>query len=201
LVLGNINFGANPVRVGLIQALGPSMRRSALFVGLILTTGNSLACFLPPVDQSVSVDALIARTNNIVLAKVVRAEATEKDKVTYSFRVIKHIRGASEVDFDIDGSPAIWDGDQQNFDHHHSPTFWQDNRGRTPTDSDCKIHPGFAVGGTYLVFRDAPRHRKSYELIIRTEGDDETKDKWLQYVEDKAGPNNSFKPSPHQGGA
>jgi hypothetical protein len=41
---------------------------------------------------------------------------------------------------------------------------------------DCRIHPNFEEGRTYLVFLDEPYHPKSFERIASDS------DKWLQAV-------------------
>ena len=149
----------------------------------------AFACFVAPSEQRTSPDDLIDRTKEIVLAKVIAAE-TQSDSygVTYTFQAVRYLKGQGGDRFQISGYPSIWEGDNQRFDDHKDTVFWSNNRGRSPNDTDCEIHPTFSVGGTYLVFLDQPYHVKSFELIIRTHGDDDTRDKWLQYVESHTGP-------------
>jgi hypothetical protein len=163
------------------------VRPVTALLALALASGPAAACYSAPAEQVVPADALIARTPRIVLAKVVRAETGPGDRydVTYSFRVQRWLRGQGADTFEIVGHPAIWEGDTTTFDHHADPAFWEDNEGRASHDTDCEIHPSFVVGGTYLVFLDAPYHNKGFEQVIRTHGDADTKDEWLQYVEDK----------------
>ncbi len=68
----------------------------------------------------------------------------------------------------------------EHFEHHSIAGARLDN------EQDCEIHPSFAVGQTYLMFIDKPYHRKSFELIMRTNGNSLTQDKWLQYVKKAA---------------
>jgi hypothetical protein len=158
------------------------MKIVALLFGALLVS-DGLACVLPPPEQYVPSKELIKRTRHIVLAEVTKAEVVGDDEVLYTFKRIEVLSGAVADTFQFRGRPAIWGGDTDNFDHHFDPSFWKNNRGRTPNYEDCLIHPGFSVGGTYLLFIDKPYHVKSFELIIRIYGDNSTKDKWLQYVQ------------------
>ena len=144
------------------------------------------ACFAPPAQQLVPPDELIARTQNIVLAKVVEAEVQgDAYEVTYTFKTIRSLKGSASETFQIAGYPAIWEGANENFNHHSDEEFWSKSSGRLSSDTDCEIHPEFSVGGTYLVFLDKPYHRKSFEIIVRTGGKADMRDKWLQYVESR----------------
>jgi hypothetical protein len=160
-------------------------------VGTILLAFSfpAFACFVAPSEQHTSPGDLIERTKEIALAKVVAAETQlDGDDVTYTFQTVRHLKGQGPDRFQISGYPSIWVGDTQRFDDHMDNDFWSNNRGRSATDTDCEIHPTFSVGGTYLVFLDQPYHVKSFELIISAHGDDDTRDKWLQYVESYTGP-------------
>jgi hypothetical protein len=153
---------------------------------LFLSPFSVFACFAPPAQQLVPPDELIARTQNIVLAKAIKGEATEDAyNVSYTFRTIKVLKGNALDTFEIMGRPAIFDGWNDNFDHHFGEDFWSASAGRLSNEPDCKIHPMFSVGGTYLMFLDQPYHRKSFEIILRTEGKADVRDKWLQYVESR----------------
>jgi hypothetical protein len=144
------------------------------------------ACYAPPAQQLVPPDELIARTQNIVLARAIRGEAKEDDyEVSYTFRTIKILKGSALDTFEIMGRPAIFEGWNENFDHHFHKDFWSVSAGRLSNEPDCRIHPVFSVGGTYLMFLDQPYHRKSFEIILRPEGEADIRDKWLQYVESR----------------
>ena len=158
------------------------MRGASLFFAILLGR-EALACASPPAEQSVAPEALIARSRNIVLADVIKAELQADYKVLYTFREVTRLRGESVSTFTLVGRPAIWGGATETFDNHSKEVFWSAGRGRTPNEEDCEIHPDFAVGGTYLLFLDKPYHVKGFELIIRTHGDASKKDKWLQFVE------------------
>jgi hypothetical protein len=158
------------------------MKLAGVLISFVFVT-DCLACYVPPPEQHVPPKELMARTQNIVLAQVTSAELVRDYEVLYTFKRITNLSGATKDTFQLLGYPAIWEGENSNFNHHFDPAFWSDTRGRTPNDTDCQIHPSFSVGGTYLLFLDKPYHVKSFEIIIRTNGDKSTKDKWLQYVE------------------
>ena len=161
-----------------------------LAVGLMFSIlfSNCFACEVPPSEQRTPPDELIARTKNIALAKVVKAEISGGNEVLYTFETIKQLAGKTKEHFQILGYPAIWEGDNRGFNNHFDKDFWSEPGGRVSNDTDCQIHPTFSVGGTYLLFLDQPYHAKSFEIIIRTHGDATIRDKWLQYVERRTGP-------------
>ncbi len=164
------------------------MKRSLLAL-LLAYSFPALGCYVPPAEQYTPPDNLIERSDNIVLAKVVEAITDrESFEVIYTLETIKTIKGGTSGQFQITGHPAIWEGANRNFNHHAEPQFWSERGGRSQNGTDCKIHPVFSVGATYLVFPDQPYHVKSFEIIIRTGGDLEKRDKWLQYVETRTGP-------------
>ena len=165
--------------------------RTLIVLALAGCATAAVACYTPPAEQRVSPGDLIARTKNIVLAEVTKAELIRGREVLYTFRRIRTLAGRPEEAFVLAGNAAIWEGNSRTFNHHTDSAFWE-GQGRTPNDSDCKIHPSFAVGGTYLLFLDEPYHVKGFELIMRTGGDKETKDKWLQFVESSLEPNKSL---------
>ena len=160
----------------------------ALGVILFSVAAPSFACWIAPPERLVSPQELIARTERIALAKVVRAEVFQDDDVLYTFKTIRALKGRPSGEFQIRGEPLIYEGQSRRFDDHMDQTFWAKLGGRFTIHPDCKIHPAFSVGGTYLVFLDQPYHVKSFEIIIRTSGDPAKRDKWLQYVESRTGP-------------
>jgi hypothetical protein len=164
--------------------------KAALATLLSVLSFPALGCFAPPAEQITAPDELIQRTENIVLAGVIEAKSPLGTyEVTYTFQTVRALKGDVPGEFQITGYPAMWEGSNRNFDHHNDEAFWSSGLGRSPNDTDCVIHPTFAVGGTYLVFLGQPYHAKSFEAIIRTHGDSEKRDKWLQYVEARTGPN------------
>jgi hypothetical protein len=158
-----------------------------IFLILVLFSNSSISCDEQPASQVASPDELISRTSQIVLAKAVSALANQNNEVTYRFITIKVLKGKAVEKFEILGHPLL-EGDLHNFDHHNSEEFWKEYGGRVSGHTDCEIHPGFSVGGTYLIFLSKPYHIKSFENIFRANGNNKTKDKWLFYVEEKLKP-------------
>ena len=153
------------------------------FVAAVLKSSAS-ACFSTPAEQIVSPEALVARTKQIVLARVVKAEADFKTSdVTYSFVVDQTVKGENPKIFTIVGASLFYPEDLTTFDYHRSERFWKQDAGRCQHDTDCVIHPAFAVGDTYLIFVDGPYHRKSFERIVMLGKEADTRDKWLVWVE------------------
>lgn len=137
---------------------------------------------MPRTEQFVANDKLISRTQNIILAQVVKAELKDDDRVLYTFKTVRRLKGQTSDTFALEGS-NLSVGDLADFNSHFAPQFWMQARGRTSSFEDCEIHPAFSVRSIYLVFQDKPYHIRSFELITRSEGDHKTKDKCLQYVE------------------
>ena len=162
-----------------------------LALGILLTAfaAPALACSVPPREQYTAPDELIARTETIALAKVIRAETLPDGfSVLYTFETVEQLKGKANPQFQISGWPAIWEGENRRFNDHHDESFWSNPAGRVGNAPDCEIHPTFSVGGTYLIFLNQPYHVKSFEIVIRTHGDPNSRDKWLQYVESRTGP-------------
>ena len=163
--------------------------RIAVIVLFSTLASTGFACEVPPREQYVAPDELISRTETIALAKVLRAEVTENGfEVLYSVQTTKALKGAPLEQFQVLGYPSIWEGENRRFNDHFDATFWTNSGGRLANDTDCRIHPTFSVGGTYLVFLDQPYHVKSFEIITRSQGSADERDKWLQYVESRTGP-------------
>ncbi|WP_411825376.1 hypothetical protein [Luteolibacter sp. AS25] len=130
-------------------------------------------------------EELVERSTTIVLARVVKAELSdETGEVIYTFSTMRALKGKPAASFTLTGDAMMWEGELQDFDFHQDAKFWEDNSGRMHHDTDCLIHPTFTVGTSYLIFPDAPYHRKSFELIIRTHGEKDVRDKWLSWVEE-----------------
>ncbi|MGY0559104.1 MULTISPECIES: hypothetical protein [unclassified Lysobacter] len=163
--------------------------KSQIALVLLLASQRSLACLVTPPPQHTPPDELIARTENIALAKVVREDAASNGwDILYTFETIKQLKGEHRKAFQILGDSAIWEASNHRFNDHFDENFWNDYNGRESHDTSCRIRPGFAVGGTYLIFLDKPYHSKSFEMILVREGPVDKKDKWLQYVEQRTWP-------------
>ena len=149
-------------------------------------TGPASACFVGPKHLSATPGQLVDRTPNIALATVIRAEVSGQE-VVYTFQTLKTIKGEPRREFQLRGEPSLYPAQSDDFERHGKKEFWSYNTmGRLTMDTDCKVHPSFSVGGTYLAFLDLPFHSKSFELIHVTTGDQQ--DKWLKYVLNRAGP-------------
>ncbi len=154
------------------------------FIVKYLLISPCLACFTTPPEQVVSPSDLVKRSNTIVLAKATEARLDlESGLVTYSFILIKKIKGSPPVELKISGGAMEEEKNLSTFENHKDETFWTSEGGRSRHDEDCKIHPAFSVGSTYLLFLDQPFHRKSFERIIHHEGDEI--DKWLAWVKEE----------------
>lgn len=162
--------------------------KGLLLLPLFLYASSGSACEVPPAEQHSPPEELIGRAKNVVLAQAIKAELSGPGEVLYTLQNTRSLTGSIPHTFEIVGSPAIWEGSNRNFANHFQIEFWLNQSGRVSYDSDCQVHPSFNVGGTYLISMDKPYHRKSFELIIRSGGRPETRDKWLQYVESRTGP-------------
>ncbi len=172
---------------------------------LIFLSFEAQACSFASPERRAPVNDLIRRTNNIVLARVIKAEYNEPKKlnvgseeekeealtdllhghykpIKYTFEVIDLIKGKSHKFFIMNTNYSFNDSD---FNLHKDEQFWKDEGGAMgPCAHDER---GFDVGYVYLMFLDKPYHRKSFELIRNYKSDDapNSKDKWLSYVEAK----------------
>ena len=176
-------FGST-TRLGLTWVLGPNMK---LPVGLLLLLMASPAysCFIAPEHLAATPDELISRTETISLATVVRAEASGND-IVYTLRTVQPVKGSPESEFRITGEALLYPMQSENFNNHTDQAFWSSRIGRVTMHPDCKVHPSFSVGATYLAFLDQPYHTKSFEIINVVRG--ERQDRWLKYVLDRVGP-------------
>jgi hypothetical protein len=137
-----------------------------------------------PAEQVVPATELIKRTKTIVLSRVTSAKVDgDCFFVIYTFQTVKALKGLPQKTFTITGFPMMGEGSLSNFNDHNDQAFWHDNVGRSHCFTDCKIHPSFSVGSTFLIFLEEPFHRESFEYIIRTHGNKDVRDKWLSWVE------------------
>jgi hypothetical protein len=166
------------------KALGPNMKLPFVLL-LILIASPAKACFAPPEHLAATPDELIERTESISLATVVKAEVSGND-VVYTLRTIKLVKGHSEKEFQITGEPLRFPMQSDSYNNHTDQEFWESEIGRITMETDCKVHPSFSVGGTYLAFLGQPYHTKSFEIINIVSG--ERQDRWLKYVLGRVGP-------------
>jgi hypothetical protein len=119
-----------------------------------------------------------------VLAKVISATPRSDDvqEVDYQFLILKRLTGPDQLLFSMSGRMPGQNRDTT-FGNHQDETFWQRGGGRMMNDTDCVIYPDFVVGRTYLVFRDSPVTRRSFEEIETADGRSADDDKWFVYVQ------------------
>ena len=153
---------------------------------LLLATANADACLTPPFDQHAPVDVLISSAESIVLAKAIGATQLGNFQSRYTLESIRQIAGTTKARFEVTGwsnRRGMKGRSDWTFNNHSDKVFWDDDwAGRVVNSTDCKLYPPFQVGGVYLVFFGKTPHVKGFERIL-----DPTNDKWLQYVETKAG--------------
>ena len=152
---------------------------------LLLMASPAYSCFIAPEHLAATPDELISRTETISLATVVRAEASGND-IVYTLRTVQPVKGSPESEFRITGEALLYPMQSENFNYHTDQAFWSSRIGRVTMHPDCKVHPSFSVGATYLAFLDQPYHTKSFEIINVVRG--ERQDRWLKYVLDRVGP-------------
>jgi hypothetical protein len=157
-----------------------------IFAGFVSGGGTCWGCDLPPREQIIDVDEQIWFAEDVSVAKVVRATATTGEQVEYEFLVQKRITGVERFRFTIVG---IADQEQggTDFAGHSDKAFWLRGGGRLFNNTACVIEPSFALGASYLVFLGEPISRRSFERIDATNGQVNSGDKWLAYVEAKLG--------------
>lgn len=161
------------------------MKKPFIVAALLgFTTLAAICCFSTPQEQIATAEELVARTSRIALATVVEAKYDRQTgDVTYTFEADKVLKGEGIDSFSIKGGFLRNSEDLKTFNDHKAANFWDSSDGRCYHDTDCKIHPGFAVGMTYLVFLDEPYHNKSFEQINMLGSDPSERDKWLVWVD------------------
>ena len=156
---------------------------------LCLTTGLTSqvasACDKIPESQTQSINQLITRTNNIVIAQAKKPEIGGDGLYTVEFEVSDVLKGSQWSNFILQGKPTTPDKLGNDFNKHGDLQFWAYlNTGNFFRDKDCNLYGYFERGRQYLIFIDKPFHPKSFELISSQE------DSWLKEVKkqlEKAG--------------
>ncbi len=142
---------------------------------LVALSPLAMACEVEPPQQLASDAELVARTANIVLARVTKVEGDIPwGDAVYTFETVERLRGNLPAVFKVSGVAAK-EGPNDHFQNHTEEIFR--NNGRLANWPDCEIHPSFVLNRPYLVFYDQPYHRKSFERIA-----DPANDKWLSDV-------------------
>ncbi len=155
------------------------------FVTLFACALLQYTCYgIASADYQVShCDALINRTYNIVLARVVLARfmGGANCEVMYELEPVQVLRGNQKDRFSITGEYLRSADDLRSFIGHSDTNFWHNAWGRILPDEDRIIHPRFSVGRYYLIFLDKPYHVKSFEQVSFSP----EADKWYVYVKQK----------------
>lgn len=145
------------------------------------------ACSVPPREQVVTPEELLAFATDVSVARVVRATPSPvpayggRQSVEYEFEVQQRILGPDEQGFILIGAKGETRRAASSSDHSDQ-AFWQRGGGRLHNDSDCVLRPNFVVGEHYLVFRGKPATWRSFEHIETVRGRPNPDDKWLSYV-------------------
>jgi hypothetical protein len=153
---------------------------SPLFAALFLVaSSDASACRRAPPDQLIDADQQLAQAHDVVLATVVVRALAPTGETPIDFAVVQRLAGATTGNFVLTGTLL---GDEPRI-NHADPAFWTRGGGRAMNGADCIIHPTFVMGATYLIFRDGPVTRRSYERIgVDVFGRPDPSDKWLAYV-------------------
>lgn len=163
----------------------PGWRRGLVLLGMWSLAQACHACSVPPAKQLIGVDAQIAQATDISVATVVKTMPLENGIVEYGFVVRKRLLGPAEQAFTLLGMPARASEQPVRSHDHSDDTFWKYGGGRLMNRGDCRIHPRFEHGESYLVFRKQETTRRSFERIATVGGEPLATDQWLMYVEAK----------------
>ena len=160
------------------------LSRSLLSCALSIATSTCWACRVPLPEQLITPDVQVALATDAVLARVVNI-IPKYDKggdVDYQFLVVQRLTGSDQELFSISGH-APGRSRETTFDKHQDEAFWRRGGGRVMNDVDCVIHPEFVLGKTYLVFRNLPMTRRSFEEIDTANGHSPDDDQWFAYIQ------------------
>jgi hypothetical protein len=132
---------------------------------------------------------LVRRSPRIALARFDEVEEVTaawtgdvpccSDSRVTTFTTIEVLKGHVDERFDdvIDRRAYRFkDEAGADFNGHADPDFWKRWLARQTNGDDCKMHPHFEVGATYVIFLDPPYHRRSFERIDRPD------DRWLHRI-------------------
>ncbi|MCJ8323150.1 MAG: hypothetical protein HRU29_03640 [Rhizobiales bacterium] len=114
---------------------------------------------------------LVKQTNSIIVARASDVENVSGAK----FETIEVIKGDALATFIVSNGRVINQDDEfknyylrgqieEDFDGHRNLAFWDSGVTRAGYGPDCKMHPQFVTGKTYLIFLDNP-HTRAYEEI------------------------------------
>lgn len=154
----------------------------AIFVPLVLHASVGQACRVSPAGQSIGIDEQIRQATQVAVGQVISATPIDRYDVEYRFITLEQLAGQSGKVFTVMGRAGHRGGQESTFNDHTDFTFWARGGGRVMSDTDCVIHPDFAIGSSYLVFLGTPLTRRSLEKIDMVNGTVSPDDRWLMYV-------------------
>lgn len=158
----------------------PFLRVLGLAAGL--TSQFAFACENIPESQTQSINQLVSRSQNIVLAQAKKPEIGSDGFFTVEFEVNDVLKGSQWSNFILQGKAATPDKLGNDFNKHNDLQFWAYlNTGNFFRDKDCNLYGYFERGRQYLIFLDKPFHPKSFELISSQD------DGWLKEVKKQLG--------------
>lgn len=158
------------------------MLRALAFVPLVFYPVLGQACRMAPAGQLIGIDEQMRLASNVAVGQVISATPIDGEDVEYRFLSLEQLKGQSGKVFTVMGHAEKPDSDETTFNDHTDFSFWVRGGGRVMNDTDCVIHPGFAVGSSYLVFLGSPVTRRSLEKIAMVNGTVNPDDRWLKYV-------------------
>lgn len=154
----------------------------AVFIPLVLHAMAGHACRVSPAGQSIGVDEQIRQATQVAVGQVISATQVDRYEVEYRFITLEQLAGQSGKVFTVMGRAGHRGGQESTFNNHTDFSFWAHGGGRLMNDTDCVIHPDFAIGSSYLVFLGTPLTRRSLEKIDMVNGTISPDDRWLTYV-------------------
>jgi len=160
----------------------PSALRRLLPLLLALPAAASQACWAPPQGQLIAADELVRQATDVAVGQVISATPLNDYETEYRLIVLDQLAGPARKLITVTGGPAHNADKDGTFDDHKDFRFWARGGGRTMNGSDCVIHPGFAIGASYLVFQGAPSTWRNFERIGMVGGTVNQDDQWLAYV-------------------
>ena len=144
---------------------------------LLFTGSSAFACSIIPEAQSSSVNDLVNRTENIVLARVKRLNPDTNNFHIIEFEVDEILKGAQTSNFTLRGKQATGEKIGNDFNKHNNLQFLAYlNTGNFFRAEDCNLYGYYEVNRQYLIFLETPHHPKSFELISSYD------DSWLNDV-------------------
>ena len=147
--------------------------------------GTSHACYMPPPQQTVSADELIAQAHDVSVARVVHVAELGDGLVRYDFAVDKRLAGPERKEFSISGRAVGRYQERAGSPDHSDAAFWGHGGGRLTNEGDCVLRPAFRLGESYLMFMNQTATWRSFERIDTAGGKPYAQDKWYAYVEQK----------------